>query len=183
MRSVQEKLIVLLVFMMVVLISFSQITSAQENAVVKKPSMEEFLGELEKENLEWLVVELMANLLDTTTDDILDNPEKGIAIVNAVEIKGNDALAVSTLQTLSVAAETFTTAPENKGKYPKKIEDLTEDKEPYLLKRYCGETIYGFKYDCDFSAEEYRFVATPEVVGETGSGVFVITTGGVFLEN
>ena len=182
MSSVRRRIIVLAVVVMFVLFGRVLGFSAQENDDPKKIDMIQFVEKMEKVDLEELVLLLVSDSLNTSVYEMLESPEDGMTVIVRMKIKSADDLAKSTLRTISVAAETFTTAPENEGKYPLKIEDLTEDKEPYLSQAYCEETMYGFKYGCDFSAEGYRFVATPEVTGETGSGVFVITTGGVFEE-
>jgi len=167
---------------MFVSLGFSEIVLAQESADSQKFNMEEFLKNMDREELEGLTLELIADSLKVSTDEVLNNPEQGKAFMKKMEIKANDELAKSTLQTLSVAAETFTTDPENQGRYPQKIEDLTEDKESYLKQKYCGDTLFGFKYDCEFSSEGYKFVATSAIVGETGTAIFEITTGGVSKE-
>jgi hypothetical protein len=167
---------------MLVSFGFSKIVLAQEIVDPQKFNMEEFLKNMDREELEGLTLGLIADSLNVSTGEVLNNPEKGMVVVRRMESRANDELAKSTLQALSVAAEAFTTAPENQGKYPQKIEDLTEDKEPYLNQKYCGEMLFGFKYDCEFSAEGYKLVATPVTVGETGTAIFEITTGGVFEE-
>ena len=167
-----KKLLILLVFMMVVLFGFIQGVSAQENVDLKKIDMIEFVEKMERTNLEELVLQLVADSLNISVYEMLENPEQGVAVVQRMKMKDTDDLAKSTLWTLSVAAETFAVSIGKQGKFPLSIEDLTEDIPPFLSKGYCGETIEGFKYDCDFSSDEYRFVATPEV--------FVVTTGGLW---
>ena len=59
-----------------------------------------------------------------------------IAIPNLLraKISANDALAKSTLRSLSTAAETFATA--NTGNYPGDIASLTTASPPYINKAY-----------------------------------------------
>jgi len=172
-----KKLLIVLVFVIVVLFGFVQRASAQENAGSEEIDIMEFVENLDRDSLEELTLELLADSLGASVYEMLDDSKDAMAIVKRVRMSGNDDLAKSTLRTLSVAAETFATVD---GKYPQKTEDLTEDDEPYLSQGYCGETIAGYKYDCDFSSEGYRFVATPVMIGDAGTKTFIITTGGVF---
>lgn len=102
-----------------------------------------------------------------------------IAIPNLLraKISANDALAKSTLRSLSTASETFATA--NTGNYPADIDSLTDATPPYINTDYCDRTISGFEFDCTFSAGYYTFTATPVTVGTSGTTTFTITTGGV----
>ena len=103
-----------------------------------------------------------------------------IAIPNLLraKISANDALAKSTLRSLSTASETFATS--NSGSYPAFESDLTGATPPYLNTAYCGETIAGFVYACDFdTGSGYTHTATPDNIGTSGTTVFTITTGGV----
>jgi len=102
-----------------------------------------------------------------------------IAIPNLLraKISANDALAKSTLRSLSTASETFATA-EN-GNYPADMDSLTTADPPYINTDYCDETISGFEYTCTQEAGQYTFVATPVTVGTSGTTTFTITTGGV----
>ncbi|MFA6379225.1 MAG: hypothetical protein WCX16_05555 [Candidatus Omnitrophota bacterium] len=162
-----------------VLLEFSCRALAQENVDKGKVDMIQFLEAKDKAELEGLVVELIADALGVSMYDVLNNSAKGMAILKKIELKNNDELAISTLQSLSVVAEAFAADDQNKGKYPQGIEDLTKGKEPYASEQTCGQTVSGFTYDCIFSPEGYRFVAAPVTAGETGTGVFAITTGGV----
>ena len=103
-----------------------------------------------------------------------------IAIPNLLRAKiaANDALAQSTLRTLSTAAETFATA--NSGQYPDAEDDLRTATPPYINKAYCDETISGFVYDCTgMTTAGYTIVATPLELGTSGSDEFTVTTGGI----
>lgn len=105
-----------------------------------------------------------------------DNNDAGRAVyfMNSIEIQENDELAMSTLKTIAVAAETYTT--EHDGDYPLKIEDLTEADEPFLDEKYCGETIEGFRYECEFAIDGYRLSAIPVERRRTGIATFIVTT-------
>ena len=102
-----------------------------------------------------------------------------IAIPNLLraKISANDALAVSTLRTLSTASETFVTA--NSGNYPANETLLTGATPPYLNQAYCSTTASGFTYACTMSTSGYTFVATPVNVGNSGTTTYTISTGGI----
>ena len=102
-----------------------------------------------------------------------------IAIPNLLRarISANDALAKSTLRTLSTSSETFATA--NSGSYPTEITDLTGATPPYLSKEYCGTLNAGFNYVCTFGTSTYTLTATPDTIGTSGTTTFTMTTGGV----
>lgn len=102
-----------------------------------------------------------------------------IAIPNLLraKISANDALAKSTLRSLSTASETYATA--NTGNYPGQITSLTGATPPYINKEYCASTVSGFAYTCTFGAGAYTFTATPVTVGTSGTTTFTITTGGI----
>src|ERR1051325_4245597 len=83
-----------------------------------------------------------------------------IAIPNLLraKISANDALAKSTLRSLSTASETFATA--QSGNYPGDIASLTGATPPYINKAYCTTTVSGFEYTCGFGAGGYTYTAT-----------------------
>ena len=105
-----------------------------------------------------------------------------IAIPNLLRAKvsANDALAQSTLRTLSTAAETYGTA--NNGNYPGAIASLTGATPPYLNAAYCGTTVSGFSYTCTFATGSYAFTASPVTTGTTGTTTYTMTTGGILAE-
>src|ERR1051325_11638246 len=102
-----------------------------------------------------------------------------IAIPNLLraKISANDALAKSTLRSLSTASETYATA--NSGTYPADISSLTGATPPYLNAAYCGSTVAGFNYTCGWGPATYAFTATPDTVGTSGTTTFTMTTGGI----
>jgi len=102
-----------------------------------------------------------------------------IAIPNLLraKISANDALAKSTLRSLSTASETFGTA--NNGNYPGTISSLTGASPSYINKEYCATTVAGFSYGCTFGTGGYTLTATPETVGTTGTTTYTMTTGGI----
>ena len=102
-----------------------------------------------------------------------------IAIPNLLraKISANDALAKSTLRTLSTAAETFATA--NTGNYPTDVTSLTGATPPYVNEEFCGTTVSGFAYTCGWAAGSYTATATPVTVGTSGTTTYTITTGGI----
>jgi type II secretory pathway pseudopilin PulG len=105
-----------------------------------------------------------------------------IAIPNLLraKISANDALAQSTLRTLSTAAETYGTA--NNGNYPTAITSLTGATPPYLNTAYCGTTVSGFLYTCSFTTGGYTVTAGVTNMNTTGTTTFTITTGGILTE-
>lgn len=103
-----------------------------------------------------------------------------IAIPNLLraKISANDALAQSTLRTLSTASETFGTA--NNGNYPSNMTSLTGATPPYINTNYCdGQPRAGFNYGCTMTSGGYTFTATPVTVGTTGTTTYTMTTGGI----
>ncbi len=102
-----------------------------------------------------------------------------IAIPNLLraKISANDALAKSTLRSLSTASETYATA--SSGNYPADMVSLTGATPPYLSTNYCTKTVSGFSYTCTMGAGSYTYIANPVTVGTSGSATFTITTGGV----
>ena len=93
------------------------------------------------------------------------------------DVANNDNFAKATLRSVSSAVEGF--ASDHGGKYPTDMKQLTEGKSPYLTSDFCDQSQGGFKYTCQLDEKGYIFKATPERLGETGSKIFVITTGGV----
>jgi len=107
-----------------------------------------------------------------------------IAIPNLLraKISANDALAKSTLRSLSTASETFATA--QSGNYPTDITSLTGATPPYMNREYVGETVSGYFYNPGgMAAGGYTFTATPVTVGSTGTTTYTISTGGILLPN
>ena len=108
-----------------------------------------------------------------------------IAIPNLLRAKlsANDALAKATIRAVSTAAESYATA--NSGNYPGDETSLTGASPAYLNKSYCQfnsntNAVGGFFYSCTFTApSSYSIVANPVNVGQTGSTLYTISTGGV----
>ena len=107
-----------------------------------------------------------------------------IAIPNLLRarLSSNDALAQSTLRTISTAAESYGTA--NNGNYPVDETSLVGATPPYLNTAYCaksaGTGLAGYIYNCTgMSSAGYTITATPVKVGSSGSTTETITTGGV----
>lgn len=105
-----------------------------------------------------------------------------IAIPNLLraKISANDALAQSTLKTMSTAAETFQTSAN--GVYPGAEASLTGATPPYLNTAYCGTSASGFTYACTFNAGYYTFDANAITIGTSGTTHFTVTTGGVLSQ-
>ncbi len=102
-----------------------------------------------------------------------------IAIPNLLraKISANDALAKSTLRSLSTSSETFGTS--NNGNYPTDITSLTGATPPYMNSNPCGTTASGYGFVCTFGTAGYTFVATPVTVGTSGTTTYTMTTGGI----
>ena len=102
-----------------------------------------------------------------------------IAIPNLLRarLSANDALAQSTLRSISTAAETFATS--NSGNYPGAETSLTGATPPYMNKAYCGQTLSGYVYACTFAISAYTVTSTPSTIGTSGTTTYTITTGGV----
>src|SRR5476649_489664 len=102
-----------------------------------------------------------------------------IAIPNLLRAKmtSNDALAKATLGAMTTAAESFGTS--NNGNYPGNESSLTGATPPFLNTAYCANSpLAGYKYDCSgMSSAGYTFIATPVLVGSTGSTIETISTG------
>ncbi|MBF0483132.1 MAG: type II secretion system protein [Candidatus Omnitrophica bacterium] len=101
-----------------------------------------------------------------------------IAIPNLLRAKvsANEALAQSTLKTLSTSIETYSTA--NNGTYPTSSAMLTGATPPYLNTDYCTGNYSGYSYACGMGTGTYAIVATPNSAS-TGTRSFTITTGGI----
>lgn len=105
-----------------------------------------------------------------------------IAIPNLLraKISANDALAQSTLRTLSTATETYATA--NNGNYPTNMTSLTGATPPYVNTNYCNTTVAGFLYTCTNTTGGYTYTAGVVNMNVTGTTTFTITTGGILSE-
>jgi len=106
-----------------------------------------------------------------------------IAIPNLLRARmsANEALATSTIRTLSTASETYSTA--NNGSYPTDQASLTSATPPYMSGDYCDQTISGYSYTCTMDASSYSFEAEPSNFGVSGNTTFTITTGGILTES
>jgi type IV pilus assembly protein PilA len=100
-----------------------------------------------------------------------------IAIPNLLraKISANEALAQSTLRSLSTAAESFYTA--NDGVYPASEAELLAGDPPYLNSALCGIKKSGYTVTCPAWGSTYSFVATPGSTTE-GKNTYTITPGG-----
>ncbi|HOW35915.1 MAG TPA: prepilin-type N-terminal cleavage/methylation domain-containing protein [Candidatus Omnitrophota bacterium] len=107
-----------------------------------------------------------------------------IAIPNLLRarLSANDALATSTLRTMSTAAESYATV--NQGNYPTEVTSLTSADPKFLSKNYCDYSAStnpyaGYYYTCEFGTAEYTITATPVSFNKTGTTVYTVQTGGV----
>ena len=107
-----------------------------------------------------------------------------IAIPNLLRARtaANEALAQSTLRTVSTASETFSTA--NNGNFPAGEADLTSNATPpYLNTSYCGRTLSGYSYTCTFAAGGYTVTAVPGAGNTSSTTNYTVTTGGVLTHS
>ncbi len=106
-----------------------------------------------------------------------------IAIPNLLRarVSANEALAQSTLRTISTAAETYATA--NNGNFPDDADLLYNATPRYLNQNYCTGSHSGYTYDCDsMTTTGYTVVAEAITPGSTGTKHFTINTGGILSE-
>lgn len=103
-----------------------------------------------------------------------------IAIPNLLRAKiaANDALAKSTLRTLSTSSETFVTT-DGDGNYPTSMVSMTGANPAFINKDYCGTTTSGYVYICTQTAATYKYVAVPTTYASSGTTTFTMTTGGI----
>ena len=97
------------------------------------------------------------------------------------KLSANDALAASTLKTMSSAAEMYATA--NSGSYPTAANALTDATPPYISTNFCATTVSGYTYTCTLSATSYSFTAVPSAAGSTGTLAYTMSTGGVLVKS
>ena len=105
-----------------------------------------------------------------------------IAIPNLLRAKvsANDALAQSTLRSMSTAAETYGTA--NNGNYPTNMTSLTGATPAYLNTNFCNATVAGFSYTCTMTAGGYTFTANVVTLNTTGTTTYTMSTGGILAQ-
>ena len=105
-----------------------------------------------------------------------------IAIPNLLraKISANDALAQTTLRSMSTASETYGTA--NNGSYPGDMTSLTGATPPYLNTFYCNTTVAGFGFTCTMTSSGYTFTANVANMDVTGTTTFTMNVGGVLAE-
>jgi len=97
--------------------------------------------------------------------------------VKNARVAANDALAQSTLRTLSTAAETY--GVYSNGRYPQTMSQLMESKPPFINTNYCDQSSSGYKFTCEMTDHSYLFTAIPDQLGETGTTTYTIRTGGI----
>lgn len=109
-----------------------------------------------------------------------------IAMIAVIAIPGllrartssNEALARSTLKTISNACESY--AAVNFGQYPTAMADLMGIAPPYLNQDYTVAPRQGYNFACDnLAITGYSCTATPVACNRTGTKNFTITTGAV----
>lgn len=105
-----------------------------------------------------------------------------IAITNTLRarITANNVMAQAALKTISTAVELYSLSS---GSYPLSTSNLVTATPPYLNRDYFAGTYSGFTFSSTLTASSYTIVATPAVMGRTGSTTYTITTGGVLQGN
>ena len=101
-----------------------------------------------------------------------------IAIPNIIKAKmsANDVIAQATLKTIGKAMETYLITTSS---YPTDPSQLTSAVPPYLNDDYFTGTRNGFTYAPGvMDGSSYAITATPVIVGQTGTTVYTVTTGG-----
>lgn len=104
-----------------------------------------------------------------------------IAIPNLLRARltANDSLAKTTLTSMSEVVQNYV---ETYNVYPSSVNELNDSPYPYLFK-YCQQTVFGYKYKCEFFEDDYKFEATPIEIGVTGSGVCTANKDGLFCNS
>lgn len=100
-----------------------------------------------------------------------------IAIPNLLRarIAANEALAQSTLRTMSTASETYYAA--NSGTWPANFSSLVSANPAYIATNYCGSTVSGYTYSCTNSSSGYTYTANTSDTGATST--YTVTVGGL----
>lgn len=93
----------------------------------------------------------------------------------------NDQIAQDVLDKMARATKRF--ARQHNGVYPQHMNQLTDVFPPYIKDDYCNKIYAGYHFNCHMSSDGFKFVATPLTVGQSGSKVFAITTGGPFFKH
>jgi hypothetical protein len=100
-----------------------------------------------------------------------------LARLRAAKITANESAAMATVQTISLALETYATA--NQGIYPLNEAAITGQ---YLDDSYNGRTIQEYNYSLELSPQGYIVIARPSQCRITGIKAFEATTGGIIQE-
>ena len=101
-----------------------------------------------------------------------------IAIPNIIKAKmsANDVIAQATLKTIGKAMETYFITTSS---YPTDPSQLTGAVPPYLNEDYFTGARSGFAYaPGTLDGTSYAITATPVIVGQTGTTMYTVTTGG-----
>ena len=86
--------------------------------------------------------------------------------------KASEDLAKATLRAISIAADSY--SMHNNNQYPADEKDLTGGSPALLERSYCGTTVSGYSYVCNFSKTGYTVTAT----SDSGMPSYTIRTGG-----
>lgn len=107
-----------------------------------------------------------------------------IAIPNLLRarLNANEGAVKSDLRTFSSAAESFRAA-QNPPTYPLTIAALTTATPAYLDASWAvaGAVKHGYTFALNATANTYALLATPSVVGSTGTNLYCIDQTGVIV--
>ena len=97
-----------------------------------------------------------------------------IAIPNFIrmKIKANETAAVERIRKVSLAAESYFAA--NNNRYPDDESALIYATPPYLEESCGNKTIQGYTYSLNFGPDSYEIIATPQHCKSSGNKVFTI---------
>lgn len=103
-----------------------------------------------------------------------------IAVPNFVKAKKRayTASAKSALTSMSMAIQDYV---EEFGYYPSSISELRNSGD-YLFQTYCGQTVSGYSYECEFFEDNFQLKATPGEKGVSGSNVCLADKSGVVCD-
>ncbi len=102
----------------------------------------------------------------------------GLPSVLRSKMVANDTFAKQALRMLSSASEWFSGI---NSSYPVSEAALLSAAPPYIRTGYCATTVSGYAYTCAFSTTAYTLVATPTIVGITGTTTYTMSTGGLLV--
>ncbi len=98
----------------------------------------------------------------------------------SARISSNNAAAQATLKSISNAMENYMAI---NSVYPSATSELLGVNPPYLSVDYFTGSHNGFNFTPTISSFAYSILATPVLMGKTGSASYTISTGAVLTTN